>query len=399
MSSSPIQAVVAIEGGVDREVARAALHGEGGVEIVDIVDGLERATPLLAGPTDLLVVVCSSDSEGALAFIGENVEDHPDRPIVVLCEGSPNGFVHRLFKAGAEDVLLLPAGPEGRPVAPSAAEVLFSLEKAVARRTGSKVDASDSRGSVVAVLGPKGGAGKTVIASSLAVALAESGSRVAAVDIDLQFGDLGLALGLSPERTIYDLATSGGSLDADKLDAYLSTHQSGARVLLAPVRPDQAGVVTTGFLNQVYSVLRASHDHVVVDTPPGFTPEVVSLIDGASEICLVGTLDVLSIKSTKLALETLGLLGWSAERVRVVLNRADSRVGMTVDDVTQVIGRAPDVLVPSHRDITRSVNEAAPLVTARSGSEAARALRRLAASYMAGRAQQSNGRRLLRRRS
>ena len=133
--------------------------------------------------------------------------------------------------------------------------------------------------------------------------------------MDLQFGDVGLALGLRPDRTIYDLARSGGSLDAEKLDAYLPTHESGVRVLLAPMRPDQAGVVTPELLATVYPVLRRRATTSIVDTPPGFTPEVIASIDSSSDVCLVGMLDSLSLKNTKLGLETLELMGYAEERI------------------------------------------------------------------------------------
>jgi pilus assembly protein CpaE len=152
-------------------------------------------------------------------------------------------------------------------------------------------------------------------------------------------------------------------------------------VLMAPVRPDQAGAVTVEFLQEVYALLRSSHDFVVVDTPPGFMPEVIASIDASTHMCIVGTLDSLSLKNTKLGLETLDLMGYESERIAMVLNRADSKVGVTQDDVTAVIGRSADILVPSHRDIARSVNEGKPVVLARPRSDVARAFRTLADFY------------------
>jgi pilus assembly protein CpaE len=213
------------------------------------------------------------------------------------------------------------------------------------------------------------------------VSLAERQYKVAVVDLDLQFGDVGLALGLVPEKTVYDLAKSGGSLDADKIDAYLSTHSSGVRVLMGPTRPDHAGVVSSEFLREVYAMLRSTHDYVIVDTPPGFTPEVIASIDSSSHICMVGMLDSLSLKNTKLGLETLELMGYDRDRTRVVLNRADTRVGITRDDVVAIIGREPDVFVPSDRDIPRSINEGTPIVVSKDRSEAARAFNSLASLY------------------
>jgi pilus assembly protein CpaE len=150
---------------------------------------------------------------------------------------------------------------------------------------------------------------------------------------------------------------------------------------MAPTRPDHAGVIGTEFLRDVYTALRSSNDFVVVDTPPGFTPEVIASIDSSSHVCVVGMLDSLSLKNTKLGLDTLELMGYQGDRIRLVLNRADSRVGITQDDVLAVVGRMPDVLVPSERDIPRSVNEGVPIVVSKDRSDAARAFKRLAALY------------------
>jgi len=118
-----------------------------------------------------------------------------------------------------------------------------------------------------------------------------------------------------------------------------------------------------------------------VDTPPGFTPEVIATIDVSTDICMVGMLDSLSLKNTKLGIETLDLMGYDSEHVLLLLNRADSRVGITPDDVSTIVGRAPDVSVPSDREIPRSVNEGTPIVAAKPTSGAAKAFRSLADRY------------------
>jgi pilus assembly protein CpaE len=371
--SQAIRMLVALDEGVDREAFQAMLPVDPEIQIVGVVDGLEDSwTTLQETPTDLLVVACPGYSDRALFLVDGAVKQRPERPVVVVCEGSPNGFVQRVFEAGADDLLTLPQSPE---------DLLFALRKAVARRQGASAATGVALSPMICVLGPKGGTGKTLTSCNLAVSLAQSGHKVAVVDLDLQFGDVGLALGLAPERTLYELAKSGGSLDDEKLDGYLATHSSGARALIAPTRPDHAGAVTTEFLREVYAALRASHEYVIVDTPPGFTPEVIASIDSSSHVCMVGMLDSLSLKNTKLGLETLELMGYEGERMRLVLNRADSRVGITHDDVVSIIGRKPDVFVPSDRDIPRSVNQGTPIVLAKSRSDAAKAFRSLAAMY------------------
>jgi pilus assembly protein CpaE len=249
----------------------------------------------------------------------------------------------------------------------------------LARKQGGDVAGSSSEQSrLVCVLGPKGGTGKTLTSTNLAVSLAQRGQRVALIDLDLQFGDVALCLGLPPEKTVYDLAQSPGALDYDKLDSFLATHSSGVRTLIAPRRPDQASAVGAELLREIYAIMRAHFDWVVVDTPPGFTAEVITSIDSSTEVVMVGMLDSLSLKNTKLGLETLELMKYDPDRIFLLLNRAHSRVGISQSDVEAVLGRTPDVFIPSDREIPRTVNEGIPIVVARPQSEPAEAFGSLA---------------------
>src|SRR3954452_19949329 len=401
MKTKTMTALVTLESGVEGDGIALLLSAIPGVQTTAVVEGLQEGWDALdERKTDVVLVVCSPGSEKALAFVREARRVHPERPVVVMCGAGTNGFVQHVFEAGADDLVVLPADLGADPNA-TAGPLGFALEKAVARRTGAAAGAGSALGSLICVLGPKGGTGKTLTSANLGVALAMDGRKVVVVDLDLQFGDVGLSLGLVPERTIYDLAKSGGSLDADKLDGYLVEHGTGVRVLMAPTRPDHAGVVTGELLREVYALLRTTHDFVVIDTPPGFTPEVIAATDASSDICMVGVLDSLSLKNTKLGLETLDLMGYEAERIRLVLNRADSRVGITRDDVEAIVGRSPDVLIPSDRDIPRAVNEGSPIVMSKPRSDAAQAFRKLSALYAPDSTEHRNGngrRRLLRRR-
>jgi pilus assembly protein CpaE len=369
-----VRIFVAVDTSVDRSLVQEALPAAGEIEILGVINGLEESwNALQEAPIDLVAVACGGQSDRALYFIEGAVKQRPDRPIVVLAEGARNGFVRRVFEAGADDVVSLPEVPE---------RVAFAFQKAVARRQGAATASGIAQAPMVCVLGPKGGTGKTLTAANLAVTLATKGKKVVLIDLDLQFGDVGLTLGLSPEKTLYDLAKSGGSLDIEKLETYLTSHVSGARVLLAPTRPDQASFVSTDLLRDSFTLLRSNYDFVVVDTPPGFTPEVIAAIDASTHICLVGMLDSLSLKNTKLGLETLELMGYDSSRITILLNRAGSRMGITTEDVSTILGRSPEVLVPSDRDIAKSMTDGVPIVLSADRSEAAQAFRGLAERYV-----------------
>ena len=374
MAERPIRALVSLDAGIDEAAVIAALPNDPSIQLVGFVQGVEDSwATLQEAATDLLVIACSGYSERALSLIGGTAREYPDLPIVVLSQSSPDGFLGRLFEMGAEDVVRLPEAPE---------RVRFTLQKVVARRRALAAASGVNGGSMICVLGPKGGVGKTVTTSNVASVLAASGKRVVVVDLDLQFGDVALCMGVRPETTIHDLASSPGTLDAEKLESYLVTHESGARVLVAPTRPDHAASISVDFLRDVYGALRMTNDYVVVDTSPGFTPEVISAIDASSDICMLSMLDTLSLKNTRLGLETLDLMGYDREHTVLVLNRADSRVGISDDDVERIVGRKPEVRVPSDIEITRSVNDGRPIVLSRPKAEAAQSFQRLADVFM-----------------
>jgi len=375
VSSVALKILLVLEDGVDPAPIEEALPAGARVTKTTLHGG-GHAWAALRGPAaeaELLLLGCSHQDAEALDLVETASRHTEDRlPVVVLYQGSPNGFMQRAFAAGADDLITLPQPP---------LDLAFALEKAIARRRGG--NQARREGALITVLGPKGGTGKTLTACNLGVALAAHSPAPVIVDLDLQFGDVGLALGLKPERTIYDLATSGGSVDADKIDGFLTKHESGVHALLAPVRPDQAAAVTTQFVRVVLDGLRSRHDFVIVDTPPAFSPEVIAAIDGSTHLCVVGMLDALSLKDTKIGLETLAQMGYDPENVTLVLNRADSSVGITQSDVEQVLGRRPDVLVPSDRAIPRAITEARAIVEAAPRSGAARAYVALAETLAA----------------
>jgi pilus assembly protein CpaE len=370
---SAIETLIVLDGGTDPSLIQSALPAGGRANSVPLSQGVERIVNSLDQfEPSLLVVSCVGASEAALEVIAVARRRHADCAIVGLHSGDPNGYLERAFAAGIDDLLVLPQGRDG---------LAFAFEKAVARRRGA-TGTPTALGSMITIVGPKGGTGKTLTACNLVVALALSGAKPAIVDCDLQFGDVGIALGLTPERTIYDLRISGGDLDADRIEQFLTQHSSGASALLAPVRPDQAGAIDPDFLRQIFPLLRSRHDFVIVDTPPAFSPEVIASIDSATDLCVVGMLDALSLKDTKIGLETLELMGYDPHGLKLVLNRADTSVGISEGAVKAILGRRPDVFVPSDRAVPRAVTNGQAIVSASPKSGPAKAFYELANLYL-----------------
>ena len=317
------------------------------------------------------LLMFSPGVDEVLHVLADSRRSRPDMALIVAIPGPANGNLAEALRAGAHEIVLLPA---------EAPSVTTAVHKAIARvgtTSAATAGSATATAPIVAVLGPKGGVGKTTVSTNLATALAATGRRVLLIDLDLQFGDVGLVLGIEPERTIHDLVTAAGNLDGGKLRGYLGTSEDGVHALLAPVRPDQAEAVTAERLAEVIEVARSEFDVVVVDTPPAFTSAAIAAIDYAQHTVVVGSLDLPGLKNMKVGLETLRLMDVPADHMTMVLNRADSKVGLNPADVKAIIGRNPDINIPSDRSVPRAVNAARPIVASDPKSRPAKALRQL----------------------
>lgn len=232
------------------------------------------------------------------------------------------------------------------------------------RNQGSRAVESH-RGRVVLVFGAKGGSGKTVVATNLAVAIASLDvGRVCLLDLNLGSGDVGIALQVEPIRTISDALGMQGGLDRDGLRSLVTPAGDRLDLLLAPRQPADAEFVTTQLVEEIIGVLAETYDFIVIDSPPVLDDMVLACLDRADSHVLVTTLDILALRNLKVTLDTLDALGYLRARRSVVLNRCDTRVGLTAQDIEQVIGQSIEVRLPSSRDVPSSLNRGVPLVRA-----------------------------------
>jgi pilus assembly protein CpaE len=378
--SNELEILVALDGEVDRALIETIVSRDPKVSVLDYLDvGGPTASGLGSG--DALVVAVADYTAEVRDFVVSAQRQHATRPIVLLCPSGTGGYIGEAFQNGVDDIVAMPGEADAALDLALSRQLVFALEKAVMRRRGTAAPKEQAVRNVICVLGLKGGSGKTLTSVNLAVALADAGHSVVIMDLDLQFGDVALAMGLTPMRTIYDLVRSGGSLDAGKLEDFLMEHSSGARALLAPVRPDQAAMITVPFLSEVQRLLGEMFEFVVLDTSPSFGPEVISSVDASNHVLVVAMRDTLSLKNTKVGLETLERMEYDRRRVKILLNRANTNVGIEREDVLAILGRDVDILLPSSRDITRSVNQGVP-ITMQRGTEAAKAFRALADIYI-----------------
>jgi len=232
---------------------------------------------------------------------------------------------------------------------------------------------------VVTVFSTKGGVGKSVLASNLAAHIASKmGKSVVLIDLDLEFGDDAVMLGLEPTRTIYDAVQAYDRLDAQLLAGFMQTHKSGARVLLAPTRPEQAESITAARVSGIIELARELGDIVLIDTPGRLDETVLTAIDRSDQVLAIATMDLPSIKNTKVSLQKLRQLGYQNGLVSLVLNRADSKVFLEPEDVERTVGSKVVARVPSDRLVPRSVNRGIPIALEQPKSAVAKSIAEIA---------------------
>src|ERR687884_485905 len=353
---------------------REALSNHPELEVVGASAQVSQASSVLAGG-HLGCVLHATNSPSLPAAELAAIREQTAAPVIVLASGAQSTLLEEALEADVSDVLLLPQLTEN---------VVFAIRKA--SHAGRKLAAQGGhgrRGKIVTVFSPKGGTGKTSIATNLAAALAKhGGKRTLLLDLDLQFGDAAIMLGLEPEKTIYDLVTAPGELDSEKLAGYTTRHASGLDILPAPLRPEDAELVTEAKLARLLEVARESYDVIVVDTSPFFHGPMLATLDRTDELLLLCGLDVPTLKNVRLSLQTLELLSFPPERIRVVLNRANTKVGMKRGEVEGALELKVRYEVPSDRAVPVAVNRGNPAVLGDARADFSRAVRELAKSLV-----------------
>lgn len=240
------------------------------------------------------------------------------------------------------------------------------------------------RGNVITVFSAKGGVGKTTVATNLAMALADHGTReVCLVDLDLAFGDVAITLQVFPTRTIADAVQMQPDLDLEGLESLLTPYRDGVSALVAPVQPDAQDTISAQLVGRILELLRERFAYIVVDTPPAFDDQVLQAFDHSDQVLLIATPDVPALKNLKIAVETLNLLNYPREQCSLVLNRADAKVGITADEASTTLAMPITCSIPSSRDVPASVNRGEPIVVSEPRHSVSIAIRSLAAVCLA----------------
>jgi pilus assembly protein CpaE len=372
----------------------AALLGDGVTPFATI----EELTARLTGTVPVVVVLGPScANEDTLAIAERVLRQYPMLGIILVVDELSTTLLQQALRAGVRDVLAL-AG-EADTLAQTVQRIAISLDQVP--RHSSAVVATDGdtstgtgegqlaeleevNGQVLTVFSTKGGSGKSVLSTSLAVTLAQRSDKpVCLVDADLQFGDVAVMLKLTPHHTIVDAVSVLDRMDPPLLDSLLVTHEpSGLRVLPAPLEPAFADQVGAAEMVAIVEMLRSFCSYVVVDTPAYFNDVVLGLVEVSDKVMLVAGMDIPNIKNVKIGLQTLRLLNTPMEKLLLVLNRANSKVKLDIGEVERTLQLSADALIPSDVVVPQSVNKGEPVVLHSPKSGVSKSIQQLAEQFL-----------------
>jgi len=378
----------------------------------DIPETRDHLTKLLGFESDIEVVGAAESGAEAIALAGRLSPDivlmdinMPDMDGIAATEqlttGAPRSAVIMMSVQGEADYLRrsMLAGAREFLVKPfSSDELTTSIRQVHARERekASRIAAAPAAagpaaaaaargdrepGQVVAVFSPKGGVGRTTIAVNVAVAAAtDLGKKVVVVDGSFQFGDVGVLLNLNPKnKSIADLVPELEAGEPESIDTFVINHSAGIRVLLAPPSPEMAELITPNAVRRVLEALRLEHDLVIVDCSASFNETTLAILDAADAILTILSLEITSIKNMRLFLEVAEQLGYERGKVRLVLNRADTSLGIRVADVEQSIGRKIDYsIVSDGRSVVYALNRGVPFFLSNREAQVSQDILRLA---------------------
>jgi pilus assembly protein CpaE len=327
---------------------------------------------------DVLVWQLPHDADGLPPDLLAALADPAAPGVIALADRHPIRWFQEALRLGVDDVLCLPQTPQSLGMAAAKARA------ARARRTPpAGADDRNAAAHVFTVFSTKGGSGRTVIATNLAVCFAQAGLRTLLVDLDLHSGDDALVLGLAPRTTVLDLVAAPAEIDAEGLARAVTRHVSGADVLAAPARPEEEELVAVDRLASLLETAQARYEAVVIDSASSFSPTTLMALDHTDTLILVGAPDVPAVRSVRIALETLALLELDLADVRILMNRAGADVGLEGHDIEVALRQEIAYAVPSDRAVPLSVNRGRPVVSDDPGSPAARSLAEVSRSLVA----------------
>ncbi|MDD4334524.1 MAG: response regulator [Desulfotomaculaceae bacterium] len=370
-----------------REDIKRLLYFEEDIAVVGEAGGGHEAIQLAENlkPDVVLMDVNMPDMDGITA--SEAIADKiPDTAVVIISIQSEPEYLRKAMAAGARDYLVKPFSSSELADTIRRVGKLYKVRAARAAAvppvTLTKPEPAAPENKIIVVFSSKGGVGKTVISCNLAVCMAqESRKKVALVDLNLQSGDATLMLNLASTRSIADLVQEEDLMEYSLVNSYMVPHMSGLKVLPAPLRPEQAEVVTTSHVETIFTLLKEHYDYIIVDTSPLFNDLNLGAMEMADDIILTFTRGLPAVKHTRTALDVLDTLNLS-KKVKLLLNQSTLDYGVKISDLEKSLSTSLAGILPyDEKIVLSSINKGCPFIMTHLNSKIGQAIRNFAGQW------------------
>lgn len=306
---------------------------------------------------------------------------HPTIGLIIVGDTADSQQVKRAMLAGAGDFLFKEGMQEGE-MAQAIRRLNVTQKTRVASFDSLKSSDKDSKfraPQVVTLFGAKGGAGKTTMSVNTAVAIGrETKRKVVMLDLNLQFGDVASYLNIQPRRTIAEFVQERNKWDSQLLNSYLIPHSSGIKILAAPLRPEDAELVTPEHVEKIITIMRESFDYIIIDSPPYISDVLLTALDTSNQIILIMSMDLPAVKNVKLSLNLLDTLHHSG-KTKLVINRGGRQFGVDIRDVEKTIDFLAACEIPSDGNVVvNAANKGMPFVLSHPQVPVSKAVQNLA---------------------
>jgi|GEM_PF-792860 len=359
------------------DAVRLMLADEPGMQVhnshTGLGEGLRAARKLRPD-----IVILSGDTPGVASVVEGLDNSVPDAPVIVVFGGDEPQLARECVLAGAQLCLY---GLDDRDELVASVQRLVSRER---RRRSHIVERASSaetkQARVIAFHSAKGGAGTSTVLVNAAMALRKlTNKRIVIIDAALQSGDVGVLLDIDDTRNISDLIAHIKEMDADLIDEVMAEHSSGVRVLLAPQQLERSELVTPEYFNKIVGVLRKSADYVLIDTPPALDAVSLAALDGADQVVLISTPEVAALRNTARFIQLATKLGYSTDKLYLVINRASSRGGVRMEDIREHLKHPVGMQIRSAgKAMVAAANKGTPAALTQSRFGPAKSFRQLA---------------------
>ncbi|WP_236916006.1 nucleotide-binding protein [Clostridium sp. Cult2] len=265
-------------------------------------------------------------------------KEYPEIAIIIIEDELREDTVYKAMFAGAKDVVITPINSAKLIDSIYRSYELVKDKRIVHRDRPISTKRKSRRGHVITVFSTKGGVGKTFISTNLAASLAKNTEkRVCLVDLDLDFGNVALALNIIPRYTILDIVDDIRNIDQDLIESYLIPHESGIKVLPANAKPQINEFVNAEHIEIILRALQGTFDYIVVDMPARFYEPINPAFQFADILLMITTPEISTLRNVKASILTLHEFNFPKSKIKVVLNRADNKGQIRPKDVESTL--------------------------------------------------------------